>query len=141
MNESRHDPFEPIPEPDVEYVTVTRLILRTFQSRVLTLSIDEAAKLLAGFGLVLYGILFLAYRAYYSSLSIDPEDIGITSSFLLVRSVSLALLVLVLSPIIASVLSGTLAAAGSFARKGWSYRVTYLILVAASVCFFVFSRV
>ena len=141
MNESRHDPFEPIPETDVEYVTVTRLILRTFQSRVLTLSIDEAAKLLAGFGLVLYGILFLAYRAYYSSLSIDPEDIGITSSFLLVRSVSLALLVLVLSPIIASVLSGTLAAAGSFARKGWSYRVTYLILVAASVCFFVFSRV
>jgi hypothetical protein len=34
----------------------------------------------------LYGALFLAYRTYYAAISADPEDMGVTSTYVLVRS-------------------------------------------------------
>lgn len=36
--------------------------------------------------IVVYGLLFLAYRSYYSTLGVDPEDVGIDNAYILSRS-------------------------------------------------------
>jgi hypothetical protein len=56
--------------------------------------IDDLAKLLPLIGALLYGILFLAYRSYYTAVGVTPEDVGVTNSFVLVRSPGFILLTL-----------------------------------------------
>jgi hypothetical protein len=56
------------------------------QSWAPNVSIDDIAKIVAFVSVLLYGILFIGYRTYYEFLNISPEDVGVTSTFVLVRS-------------------------------------------------------
>lgn len=49
--------------------------------------IGESLKLLGIAGTFVYGALFMGYRAYYSALGIRPEDVGVSHSFILSRSI------------------------------------------------------
>lgn len=64
------------------------------------LSVDDLAKLVAVASAVLYGILFLAYRSYYAAVEIDPEDVGVTNSFVLARVFGFILITLVVGAIV-----------------------------------------
>ena len=43
---------------------------------------------------VIYVVLFIGYRKYYNELGITPEDIGVGSAFVLVRSIGFIALVI-----------------------------------------------
>jgi hypothetical protein len=66
--------------------------------------IDDLAKLVAVASAVLYGILFLAYRSYYAAVDINPEDVGITNSFVLARVFGFILIMFMGSAIVAGYL-------------------------------------
>jgi hypothetical protein len=48
---------------------------------------ENFLKLTAFSAAVIYGALFIGYRTYYNELRIRPEDVGISSTFVLVRSI------------------------------------------------------
>jgi hypothetical protein len=37
-------------------------------------------------GAILYGVIFMAYWAYYDALNLSPEDVGVDTAYILVRS-------------------------------------------------------
>lgn len=51
-------------------------------------NLENMLKLAALAGAVVYGALFTGYRAFYESLGIDPEDVGVGNTFILVRSIA-----------------------------------------------------
>lgn len=63
---------------------------------------DLAGKATAVIGAGLYGVLFLAYRAYYDRLEISPEDVGVTYSYVLVRSIGFILVTILIFSVILS---------------------------------------
>jgi hypothetical protein len=54
--------------------------------------LENMLQLAALAGAVVYGALFTGYRAFYESLGIDPEDVGISNAFILVRSIAFVVL-------------------------------------------------
>jgi hypothetical protein len=51
-----------------------------------TLHLDDVTKILALSGGLLYGVLFMAYRAYYDAVNLSPEDVGVDTVYVIVRS-------------------------------------------------------
>lgn len=62
--------------------------------------IGGSLKALAVAGTLIYGALFIAYRAFYSALGIHPEDVGISHAFILSRSVGFIGLVAIVALVI-----------------------------------------
>ena len=56
-------------------------------------NLDVVLKFAALPAVVVYGLLFLAYRNFYTRLGIDPEDAGVDNAYVLSRSTGLVLLV------------------------------------------------
>lgn len=54
--------------------------------------LENMLQLAALAGAVVYGALFTGYRAFYETLGIDPEDVGISNTFILVRSIAFVVL-------------------------------------------------
>jgi hypothetical protein len=50
------------------------------------LHLDDVTKILILSGGLLYGIQFMAYRTYYDALNLSPEDVGVDTAYILVRS-------------------------------------------------------
>ena len=50
-------------------------------------AVETVLKALAIAGALVYGALFLGYRNYYSALGLSPEDVGVSNTYVLVRSV------------------------------------------------------
>jgi hypothetical protein len=48
---------------------------------------DVFLKIASFCGVVIYGVLFIGYRTYFNKLGITPEDVGVGSTFVLVRSI------------------------------------------------------
>jgi hypothetical protein len=71
----------------------------------------DVTRLLAVASAALYGILFLAYRGYYSALDIPPEDVGVNNSFILVRSPGF----IVITVVVAAILFGMIVSQGNVA--------------------------
>jgi hypothetical protein len=57
-----------------------------------TLHLDDLTKILALSGGLIYGVIFMAYRAYYDALNLSPEDVGVDPTYILVRSPGFILL-------------------------------------------------
>ncbi|MFC3893810.1 hypothetical protein ACFOWZ_20230 [Lentzea rhizosphaerae] len=57
-------------------------------------TLELILKFAAAPGIILFATLFIAYRRYYATLGVTPEDVGITNAYVLSRSVGLVLLVL-----------------------------------------------
>jgi predicted histidine transporter YuiF (NhaC family) len=57
-------------------------------------SLERFAKIASFCTAVIYGVLFIGYRTYYHELGITPEDIGVGSAFVLVRSIGFIALVI-----------------------------------------------
>jgi hypothetical protein len=72
---------------------------------------EDLAKAAGAAGVALYAILFFAYREYYDALGISPEDVGVTNSFVLVRSAGFILI---------SIGVGAAVAGYLFASSGYS---------------------
>lgn len=102
--------------------------------------VDDLAKLVAVASAVLYGILFLAYRSYYAAMEINPEDVGVTNSFVLARVLGFILITLLVGAVVVGYLflaSGF--TAGPQTRADGLRYVTFFVLGAA--LYFYFSRV
>lgn len=50
-------------------------------------TLENFVKLTAFSAALIYGALFIGYRMYFNELGISPEDVGIGSAFVLVRSI------------------------------------------------------
>ncbi|MDT5273574.1 MAG: hypothetical protein QOE48_745 [Mycobacterium sp.] len=50
-------------------------------------TLDVFLKVASFCGVVIYGVLFIGYRTYFHELGITPEDVGVGSTFVLVRSI------------------------------------------------------
>ena len=61
------------------------------------LKIDTLVKSTAIGGAIIYGALFFGYRTYYKALGMNPEDVGIGNTFILVRSIGFVLLACVIA--------------------------------------------
>jgi hypothetical protein len=59
------------------------------------LHLDDFTKIIALAGGLLYAVLFMAYRAYYDVLNLSPEDVGVDTTYVLVRSPGFVLMTLV----------------------------------------------
>ncbi len=57
-------------------------------------TIEFLLKFAAVPGAILYAVLFIAYRRYYSALGISPEDAGVGNTYILSRSLGLASLIM-----------------------------------------------
>jgi len=55
-------------------------------------SVGDVLKLSGVAAGVMYGALVLGYRKYYTRLGIRPEDVGVSNTFILVRSIGFVLL-------------------------------------------------
>jgi hypothetical protein len=55
-------------------------------------AIDFVLKFAAVPGVIVYAVLFVSYRRYYSALGMDPEDAGVTNTYVLSRSLGLIFL-------------------------------------------------
>lgn len=99
---------------------------------------DDLAKLGAVASAILYGILFLAYRTYYSAVDIDPEDVGVSSGFVLVRSIGFVLITLAIATTVAGyILVSTGSGPWAEAHPGLaSYAVLAVLLGALGYYFF-----
>lgn len=93
--------------------------------RAANLPFGDLVALTATIGAAIYAALFTGYRRYYGSLGIRPEDVGVDSTFILVRSVGF----IVLAGFFVLLLAlGTLAL--SKARSGpWGGRETVATLL------------
>jgi hypothetical protein len=56
------------------------------------LEIDTIVKSTVIGGAIIYGALFFGYRTYYKALGMNPEDVGIGNTFILVRGIGFVLL-------------------------------------------------
>jgi hypothetical protein len=61
------------------------------------LKIDTLVKSTAIGGAIIYGALFFGYRTYYKALGMNPENVGIGNTFILVRSIGFVLLACVIA--------------------------------------------
>ncbi|OBF08301.1 hypothetical protein A5730_11455 [Mycobacterium sp. ACS4054] len=61
-------------------------------TRMPSLSLDNILKLTALAGAVVYGALFTGYRAFYRAVGLNPEEVGINNTFILVRSVGFSII-------------------------------------------------
>jgi hypothetical protein len=52
---------------------------------------------------VIYGVLFIGYRTYYNELGINPEDVGVGSTFVLVRSIGYIALAVAAVAVVAAI--------------------------------------
>lgn len=66
------------------------------RSPLTLLSFQDLAKASTVLGAGAYGILFLAYQAFYGQIGIRPEDVGVTYSYVLARSIGFVAVVAVL---------------------------------------------
>jgi hypothetical protein len=57
-------------------------------------TIETIVKVASICAAVIYGVLFIGYRTYYNELGITPEDVGVGSAFVLVRSIGFIALVI-----------------------------------------------
>jgi hypothetical protein len=55
-------------------------------------TLDIFVKVTAFCAAVIYGALFIGYRTYFNELGINPEDVGVGSTFVLVRSIGFIVL-------------------------------------------------
>src|SRR5690348_5817582 len=55
--------------------------------------IEDVAKLVGLVGIALFGALFLCYERFYSTLGIDPEDVGDNYLYILSRSFGVILII------------------------------------------------
>jgi hypothetical protein len=55
-------------------------------------TVENFVKLTAFSAAAIYGALFIGYRRYFAELGISPEDVGISSTFVLVRSIGFIVL-------------------------------------------------
>ena len=116
--------------------------------------IGDLLKIVAVVGGVIYAVLFIGYRSYYSVLGIHPEDVGISQSFILARSVGFIILTIGIAQIFvmafnalnsASFVRGFLVnfsvglGAASYARLLLTGIVPTYILVIATVCIIAFA--
>ncbi|MCW2635898.1 MAG: hypothetical protein JWQ99_2265 [Blastococcus sp.] len=60
-------------------------------------ALDTVLKLTALAGALIYGVLFLGYRSFYTRLAVAPEELGVTNTFVLVRSIGFILLMAALA--------------------------------------------
>jgi hypothetical protein len=56
-------------------------------SKPFNLDVNVFLKIASFCGVVIYGVLFIGYRTYFHELGITPEDVGVGSTFVLVRSI------------------------------------------------------
>jgi hypothetical protein len=83
--------------------------------------VGDLLKVVAVLGTSIYAVLFIGYRSYYSVLGIHPEDVGVSHSFILVRSIGL-----ILSAIMFAALITVIFHLGKFilwtAESDWNWR-------------------
>lgn len=96
------------------------------------LPLDTALKVAPLVGGVLYAALFLGYREFYSHFSIQPEEVGVTYLFVLVRSVGfLALAAAVTGVLIVTWSLGDLSGSGEMRatplRRGVAFAVQAML--------------
>lgn len=72
---------------------------------------------------VIYGVLFIGYRTYFHELGITPEDIGVGSAFVLVRSIGFIALAIGAVALMASIV-GVLSHMSSMRKADASSRGT-----------------
>jgi len=109
----------------------------------------DVAKVAGGLSVIVYGALFLAYRTYYAPLNLSPEDAGVTSSFVLVRSIGFVVLVIIASapPLVAFALlnewerrRGNPGGVAAALRRYSNYRYpglrrAYVVTIALTACY------
>lgn len=94
-------------------------------------SVDTLAKLVAVASAVLYGILFLAYRSYYVAVEINPEDVGVTNSFVLARVFGFILITLAVGVIVVIYLFIT--SVSTTGHHPWANSLRYVTMLLLGV--------
>jgi hypothetical protein len=107
-----------------------------FGESVKSLLSSDLFKLSALGAAVLYGALFLGYHAYYSRLGIRPEDLGVSNTYILIRSIGFIVQI--------GVVFGTLVVAYFFLdflrKKKW--HILYVLIAgvfAAAISYYLYS--
>lgn len=67
-------------------------------------SVADLARYAGVAGVAIYGVLFLGYRTYYDRLAVNPEDLGVNNSYILVRSLGFVVLFLIAAALFAALL-------------------------------------
>src|SRR5215213_68430 len=94
---------------------------------------QELLSLLTMVGLLLYGVSILGYRAFYGTLGIDPEEVGLGYS-LIVTQAALGVLLFTLPLVILSILGTDFQQSFSSAENRflWLFGITSAVIVALS---------
>jgi hypothetical protein len=96
------------------------------------LSLDQLVKASAVVTALVYAALFSGYHRYYSRLDIEPEDLGVTNTFILVRSVGFIIVMLGLAGLLFLVWSTTVRGLSTQRSRTmlWSFGWYLLLCVA-----------